>query len=321
MNNISDAKCAFLFRGVGNTCRDFWGLLEEEHEEILKNYCRIAQKEIGLDLENYLFYSHENTIDDPFCDWIGTYTCDCLVYKIYEQYGVVPDLMLGYSMGLITAMTCSNAISYEVGLNMLKCIYEYPIYAERVDESMAVIIGLSYKDVNELIAKNDMNSFVEVASVNNEYCIALAGTEYEIGKIMDAALEIGAINAKRVKVPYAFHSSFASIGINRYEKLVEKIHVFDSRIPIISSFDQRILKKSSDLKQELVKNMTTKMMWKDSIEKIAGLGIHSFVEVSLDDSITKFTKQIRRDLEFITYKKFFKKINRYSEDDAKVVSV
>jgi hypothetical protein len=52
--------------------------------------------------------------------------------------------------------------------------------------------------------------------------------------------------------------------------------------------------------------MSTRMMWKSSIEKSFELGIESFVEVSMEDSITKFTKQIRRDLEFITYNKVVK---------------
>src|ERR1700738_292164 len=123
---------------------------------------------------------------------------------------------------------------------------------------------------------------------------------------MKIAEDEGALKGKEVNAPYAFHSHFAINGIEKYIRSVSKLKVFDCMTPIISVFNQDILQSASDLKKELIKNMSSSMHWKTSIEKIAAIGINSFVEVSLDDSLTKMSKLINEDCEFFTYKKFIK---------------
>lgn len=306
MQVFIDKRHAFLFQGVGPEYQKFLHLLDDEQKVKLRHYCDIALKEIGLDLWSYLFDSKIKQYDKMFNDWIAIYTCDYIVYNAYLDFGIKPDILLGYSMGLITAMASSKSISYEDGLQMLLTIYQYPKYFSRNDEAMAVIVGITYEDVNKIIREKNLEDYVEIASENNEYCIIISGIRTRVEEVMSAALEFGALKVKDVNAPYAFHSKHAALGIERYIKQVAKLDVSESKIPIISSFNQGIIKTPSELKEELVKNMTTRMYWKSSIEKIAEMGIDNFVEVSLADSVAKFSKIINMDYKFLTYKKMLK---------------
>lgn len=306
MKSFVEKKHAFLFQGVGPEYQNFLHLLDAEQEAMLKHYCDIAHKEIGLALWSYLFDYSLNKYDKMFNDWIAIYTCDYIVYHTYIKLGIKPDILLGYSMGLITAMASGGAISYEEGLQMLLTIYEYPQFCSRNDEAMAVIVGLNYEDVDKIIHGNNLEDYVEIASENNEFCIIISGIKKWVDKAMEIASDHGALKVKDINAPYAFHSRHAALGIERYIKLVSKLDVLDSTIPIISSFNQKIIKTSAELKEELVKNMTSRMYWKSSIEKIADMGIESFVEVSLADYVTKYTKIINLNYKFFTYKKMLK---------------
>ncbi|MEY9970602.1 [acyl-carrier-protein] S-malonyltransferase [Lysinibacillus sp. RC46] len=306
-----DGGNAFLFQGVGSEYQSLLYLLDEEQLELLRKYCAIVEKELDLDLWNYLFYSKKTKYDDFFNDWIAIYTCDNIVFNTYISIGVNPKIFLGYSMGLITAMSCGKSISFETGLHMLLTIYEYPKGISRQEESMATIIGLNYQQVVNLIEKNNFFETVKIASENSKYCIVIAGKKNDINQILDKAEEEGAIKVVKINVPYAFHTPFAEKGIDKLINLVEKIKVDDSRIPIVSVFNQNVLQSASDLKKELVKNMPSSMNWKISIEKMIDFGITTFIEVSLDDSLTKISRVINTDYKFLSYKKIVRLKNKH----------
>lgn len=306
MKQLIGKKHAFCFQGVGAEYQRFLHLFDEEQKILLNHYCSIVNKEIDLDLWNYLYNSSITKYDKMFNDWIAIYTCDCIVYNQYINYSIKPKIFVGYSMGLITSMVCGKSISFEAGLHMLLNIYEYPQYTLRQEETMAVIIGMNFNEVENIIRQNNLEQHVEVASENSQYCIVISGIKSSVIEAMEIAKEEGAIKVKELKVPYAFHSQNALNGIERYIFFVEKLKIVNCTIPIISVFNQDILQNANELKRELIRNMSSRMYWKASIEKITNMGINSFVEVSLDDSLTKISKLINMNNEFFTYKKFIK---------------
>lgn len=305
MNKAARQRRAFLFQGVGADYRDRLDMLDEEQLDALKHYCSAVKDEIGIDLHAYLFQSREMESDGLFYDWIAIYTCDYIVYRQYADAGIKPAIMIGYSMGLITAMACGRSIAFADGLRLLRTIYEYPKgYAGEC--GMGVIVGKTYDEVNRLIAKGAKENDVYIASENNETCLVLSGIRSSIERVLRIAEREGAIKASAINTPYAFHSPYAAMGIERLVDLVEETSVRDGEIPIVSVFTQTAIQSASDLKDELIKNMASAMNWSAAIQKAGELGIESFVEVSLDDSLTKISRMVDLRFEFLTYKKFMR---------------
>lgn len=306
LDNLIKHEFAFLFQGVGLEYKKFLHLLNEEQKQKLFQYCSIVYKELELDLWNYLFHSSETKYDKMFNDWIAIYTIDHIVYRTYIDYGIKPSLSLGYSMGLIIAMACGGSISFASGLHMLLCIYKYPKEALRKEEAIAVVTGMTLRDVDQVILENGLKDYVEIASENSDYCIVISGKKKSVGQVMTSAIDTGAMMVKEINAPYAFHSSLAAKGIEKYIDFVSRLEVSDAQVPILSCYNQNVLQKAFDLKKELVKNMVAQMHWKTSINEIVGNGIDNFVEVSLGDMLTRFSRMINSNANFLTYSKFMK---------------
>lgn len=305
MNKLINSKRAFLFQGVGANYRDCLGILEKNMMDTLKQYCSIVKDETGIDLHAYLTQSRELEYNSLFYDWIAIYTCDYIVYRNYVNAGIRPSMMVGYSMGLITAMACTQSITFLDGIRMLQTIYQYPKgYADEC--GMGVIVGKTYDEVRHLIAKGSKENDVFIASENNESCLVLSGAKSSVELVLQSAEQEGAIKASSIDTPYAFHSPYAAKGIEMFINLVDKTYIRDGEIPIISVFTQTAIQSASDLRDELIKNMATPMNWKDTIQQIGDWGIESFVEVSLEDSLTKMSRMINFKYEFLTYKKFLR---------------
>ncbi len=305
MKELLKEEHVFLFQGVGAEYQSLLHLLDNKQRSILNDHCLIVSKQIGLDLQDYLNNSTTHGFSRVLCDWISIYTVDYIVYSKYTEAGLRPGIFLGYSMGLITALACGKAISFEAGLDMLCCIFKYLESTPR-QETMAAIVGISLGDVEKIIHTNNLKDFVEIASENNEYCIVISGIKNEVYKTLEIAAREGALKVRDINIPFACHSHYAANKIESFEEFVSKLEIVSSEIPIISNYTQDIIQKPSDLKDELLKNMTGRMYWRTAIEKLVDMDFNCFVEVSLSDSITKFSKLINTDCEFITYKKYFK---------------
>lgn len=303
MNLLMNKQRAFLFQGVGAQYQDLLDRLDNVQLQSLKRYGSIVLEEIGVDLYGYLMKHQDIECDSLFYDWIAIYTCDYIIYQQFIDSGVRPAVMLGYSMGLITAMACAKSISFADGLRMLQTIYEYP--KDSSDSyGMGVIVGQTYKEVYQLIVDCNAENEVFIASENNDTCLVVSGIKDSIHKVLKRAEEEGAIKASLINTPYAFHSPYAARGINMFVDLVETIPVREAEVPILSVFTQTFIQSAPDLKNELIKNMASPMNWNASILKLGESEIDSFVEVSLDDSLTKISRIINLDNEFLTYKKF-----------------
>lgn len=305
MKQLTNEKRAFLFQGVGANYRDCLSILEKERLDILRQYCSIIKDEIGIDLLTYLFQSQEMECDGLFYDWIAIYTCGYIVYQQYVDAGIRPSMMVGYSMGLITAMVCNQSITFTDGLRMLQTIYEYP--KGYVNEcGMGVIVGKTYDEVCHLIAKGTKENDVFIASENNESCLVLSGIKSSVEQVLRIAEQEGAIKASTIDTPYAFHSPYAARGIEMFIDLVEETFIRDGQTPIVSVFTQTAIQGASDLRDELIKNMASAMNWKAAIQQIGEWGIEGFVEVSLEDSLTKISRMNNLKYDFLTYKKFLR---------------
>lgn len=303
MNMLMNKRRAFLFQGVGAQYQDLLDRFDEVQLHSLQRYCSIVYEEIGVDLYGYLIKHQDIECDRMFHDWIAIYTCDYIIYQQFIDSGIRPAAMLGYSMGLITAMACGKSISFANGLRMLQTIYEYP--KDGSDSyGMGVIVGQTYKEVYQLIVDCKAENEVFIASENNDTCLVVSGIKDSIHQVLKRAEEEGAIKASLINTPYAFHSPYAARGINMFVDLVETMSIREAEVPILSVFTQTFIQSAPDLKNELIKNMASPMNWNASILKLGESGIDSFVEVSLDDSLTKVSRIINLDSEFLTYKKF-----------------
>jgi malonyl CoA-acyl carrier protein transacylase len=303
MKQLNDEKYVFLFQGVGNEYHKLLHMLDQEQLELLKHYCSIVDKELGMDLWDYLYNSTVTKFNRAFNNCIAIYVIDNIVYRKYMDLNIKPSMFLAYSMGLITALACGKAISFEAGLHTIINVYEYSQGAVRKDEAMAIVVGLTCEEVVKIINRNNLEGYVEIASENNEYCIVVSGHRSGVDEVMAMAANEGALKVLDINAPFAFHSHYTIKGINKHIEFLAKLRMDDSEVPIISVYNQNIIKASDDLKKELMQNLTSRMYWKTSIEKAASMGIHGFVEVSLGDSLTKFSKLINTNCDFFTYSK------------------
>lgn len=288
----------FMFAGIGEDYRKVINKFDEKQKKTLKELSNRAKKIFNINIFEYL-ESDENIQRDELTVWSSIYTCDYIVYQKYIEIGLKPERMLGYSMGLITALACGEAITYEDGILILKTILEYhkPVF----QEGMITIIGLSKNDLNEIINESNLCHYAEIACENNDYCFVVSGRREAITIIGKKAEKKGALKVHLLDTNFAFHTDMFKKGSELLQKCINDMNVKDLKIPIISIINQAIITDARLLKKELVNNMFSKMLWQKSILKVTEGGKGEFIEVSLGKTLIKVSRTIDYESSFYSY--------------------
>ena len=157
-------KVCFMFAGIGEDYRKKMDKLSDEQLAEIQELSEKAEKEFGIKILDCLM-SSEDVRYDNLTIWSSIYTCDYVVCKTYRKAGIEPELFMGYSMGLITAIASGDGIDYLDGIRILKAILKY--HKGEHPESMATVIGFDTQELLELLQKHGIEE-VFPACINNE---------------------------------------------------------------------------------------------------------------------------------------------------------
>lgn len=300
---LGNKKVAMIFQGISANYKESIAMLNSAQLDEVKKLCHVVNEKLSYDLWSYICDTDSYTEDNPELDWMAIYVANHSIYRSYLSSGYIPSMSLGYSMGLITTAACNGAISFEDGLDILNGISRYRRKHSKQKENMAIIIGRTEHDIAETIAIKNLSDDVEISIVNNDDCITISGVDEAIEEIVNLSIEAGALQASKLNSPIAFHSRFTKDGIEELEAVIASINFRDLEVPILSVYNQKLLYKGTEAKQEIIRNMYSKMEWMKTLNNAAERGAEVFADVSTDGSLTKLSRLVLDEHEFITLNK------------------
>jgi [acyl-carrier-protein] S-malonyltransferase len=255
----------------------------------------------GLDRSLIDLYPDGSFPDELQSQYIA-YLYSCAVSDIVKKKIRRLNCCAGYSMGLYAALYHTGAVSFEEGLALIKKAYEcIQKDASGYDLTMGVIAGLTYDDLASVIAGNA--PAVEIINVNNRHNMIIAGTRVDVEKTVGAARQEGALNAKILQMKVAYHSRRMDAAARA---LREHLGIHTPKAPdhpLISTIDQRIMRTSDDLVNDLVSNINTPINWMKTMEAMIRNGVTLFLECGPGRSLERMGKFIDGDFKIITLAK------------------
>jgi [acyl-carrier-protein] S-malonyltransferase len=90
-----------------------------------------------------------------------------------------------------------------------------------------------------------------------------------------------------------------SPAAEKLEVELKKINFNEASIPVIANVDAQIVEKTDKYLSNLKNQVSSSVMWEDSIRKMIDMGIDTFVEIGPGKSLCGFVKKIDRKLNFM----------------------
>ena len=209
--------------------------------------------------------------------------------------------MLGHSLGEYSALCASGVISLGDTALLLKTRGESMQNSVKgVDTQMTAVIGIDISQVEDILneIKLPTNEICEIANDNCPGQIILSGTKTGVELISKKLKSEGAKALINLKVSAPFHCQLmekVSIIMNESLKPI-KFNVL--KTDFISNVTADYVNDSSLLKELLVKQVCSRVRWRESINK-SSEKCNTIIEIGSGKVLTGLNKRINRDLDLL----------------------
>ena len=204
----------------------------------------------------------------------------------------------GHSLGQMTALIASGALSFEVGVQVAAKRAEVTQHAADARPGvMAALLGASDEQAAAAVAGTPTTCWV--ANINAPGQIVIAGTPEGLEQASEAARGAGIRKVMPLDVAAAFHTPLmddAAIGFAEYLPTIE---FAEPSAPIVSNEDATAYADGNGWRERLVTHLVKPVRWADSMLTIDSLGPSSLREVGPGTTLTAMAKRCLPDSEWI----------------------
>jgi [acyl-carrier-protein] S-malonyltransferase len=207
--------------------------------------------------------------------------------------GLVPDYVVGHSVGEYAALAAAGAIdahtaahlTHERGLATAAAAAATP-------GAMAAVIGLDDAEIERLCAGIEG---VWAANYNCPGQVVVSGTLAGVAALMAAAEEAGARRAIKLNVSGGFHSPLTALAAERLAPVLEATTFAEPRVPFFSTVTTR-LEGARDIVPILLQQLTAPVRFTQAVGALRDLGVRRFVEIGPGSVLAGLIRRIDRSL-------------------------
>jgi len=198
----------------------------------------------------------------------------------------------GHSLGEYSALLCANALSFEDSLQLLFERGKFMQEAVPVGKGgMLAILGADIEEINNYILKIKFNGVCEIANDNARGQIIVSGNIEAIEELKNILKEN---KKKSISLPVSapFHCSLMNLAAAKMKEKINEIKFKKPDFEIISNVTASPLKDPDEIKKLLVKQIYSKVRWRESIIFMAEKKVNDFLEIGPGKVLTGLVKRI-----------------------------
>lgn len=297
-------KIGMIFPGQG---AQFLGMGKEffDKERIVQELFDQASNCLGENLVRMCFASSEKELQNTVNAQTSIFTVSAAIYKVLkEKYGVIPNLVAGHSLGEYSALYVAGGISFADALYLLK---KRSFFMDKATVEkpggMISIIGLPEQvivQICERYHRPEKNEIAQVVNFNSPQQLVVSGTLNELEQIK---LDVKGLRGKVIplNVAGAFHSELMKDAGKEFAAYMLKVDFKNLDIPLVNNVDAKMIVDADDVRDSLIKQVSSPVLWWQSMEKFRDLDC--IVQVGPSDKLAKILKREWPDKKIIAINK------------------
>ncbi|HEY6348114.1 MAG TPA: beta-ketoacyl synthase N-terminal-like domain-containing protein [Candidatus Angelobacter sp.] len=308
---------AFLLPGLGDQYLDMGRGLYESEPEFARHVdrcCEFLQPLMGVNLREVM-YPHprvrqqddvrteerlnfrklvQRTREDNSSDlqeihrtlWAqpALFVIEYALAKLWMSWGIVPESMMGYSIGEYVAACLAGVISLEDSLSMLA------VRAQKI-EALApgamLAIAASEGEITPLL-----NGEISMAGINGRSLCVVAGVPEAIDALQQRLARDGNVVCRRLLATHAFHSPLMKPVSEELTRMARSVRLSPPKIPYISNVTGKAITDSEATDAAYwARHLTQPVQFAAGLQHMCSPSAPVFLEVGPGQMLTSLAEQ------------------------------
>lgn len=205
----------------------------------------------------------------------------------------------GHSLGEYSALAAAETLSISDTAKLLRIRGEAMQASVPVGVgAMAALLGASVEDAEAACAEGAKIGIVQIANDNATGQIVLSGEKAAVEAAAQAAREAGVKKAMMLNVSAPFHCDLMQPAAAAMKDALGDHAMLPPLVPVVNNIQARPVTDPDDLREDLVKQVTGRVRWRESIEWMAGNGeIATMAEPGCGKVLTVMLRRIVKGLD------------------------
>ncbi|MEB1810051.1 MAG: ACP S-malonyltransferase [Bacillaceae bacterium] len=288
-------KIAFIFPGQGS---QFVGMGQSliENKQELQRIFNIADEKLGYSLSDIMLNGPEDMLKRTENTQPALLTMSVAVLEALKEYDITPDYVAGHSLGEYSALVCAKSLSFEDAVHTVR---QRGLFMEEAvpagEGAMAAILGMDREVLLEITEEVSNNGdAVQLANLNCPGQIVISGTAEGVHKASDLAKEKGAKRVIPLQVSGPFHSSLMKPAAEKLATVLNEIQISEAEVPVIANVTADVVTDSADIKEKLIEQVYSPVLWEDTVRRLLDLGVDTFVEIGAGNVLSGLVRKVQR---------------------------
>lgn len=288
-------KVAFIFPGQGSQTVGMGEEIVRENERAASIFKK-ADDTLGFSLSELIFTGPQEKLTLTENTQPALLTTSVAILEVLKDYGIKPDFTAGHSLGEYSALVASGAISFE------DAVYTVRKRGEFMEEAvpagvgtMAAILGMSSAELKVITDKVTENgSTVQLANLNCPGQIVISGSAKGVAEASELAREAGAKRVIPLDVSGPFHSVLMKPAAEKLGAVLNEVTISDATVPVIANVNAMELVDKNEIKEKLIEQLYSPVLWEDSVRTMLDNGVDTFVEIGPGKVLSGLVRKVER---------------------------
>lgn len=212
----------------------------------------------------------------------------------------IASYVAGHSLGEYSALAVAGSLGLADTARLLRI--RGNAMQEAVPEgkgAMAAVIGLEMQAVQEIAENVSGVEVCEVANDNSDGQVVLSGTVGGIELAEPVAKAKGAKRFLKLPVSAPFHSTLMEPAAQRMKEALTEVEMKQPEVPLVANITAEEVTDPDIIKDLLVRQVTGKVRWRESLLYIQQNGVNQTVEIGAGKVLSGLTKRTVSDVDSV----------------------